>query len=237
MLAELHQNVIVTGAGSGLGAALTAQLASQGYHVAALSRSADKLERLVTQYKRVTPFVVDLSCEEEVSQVFSKLATWEAPFTKVFCCAGSGQFGPLASYNQSTIQHMVNDNLLSMMLVAQAAIGLMRNHNKDTNGALIHVMSSAAQVGKANETVYCAMKWGCRGFTEALRVELSGTNIQVVGVYPSGMQTAFWQNNAVAHDQYEQYMHPDEVAKIILLNLQEMDSCYTADIVINKIKR
>ncbi|MBU2711158.1 SDR family NAD(P)-dependent oxidoreductase [Zooshikella harenae] len=235
MSAELNQNVVVTGAGSGLGAALTAQLSSQGYHVVALGRSLDKLEQLVTQYKQVTPFVVDLSCEEEVSQIFSELAVWQAPFTKVFCCAGSGKFGPLANYNQVTIQHMVNDNLISMMLVAQAALGLFRH--QDSAGTLINVMSSAAQVGKANETVYCAMKWGCRGFTEALRAELAGTNIQVVGVYPSGMRTAFWQKGTVTHDQYSQYMDPDEVARIILLNLQEMSSCYTSDIVINKLKR
>ncbi|MBU2708293.1 SDR family NAD(P)-dependent oxidoreductase [Zooshikella marina] len=230
-----NKNAIVTGAGSGLGSALTAQLTTQGYHVAALGRTESKLEKLAAQYKQVTPFQVDLSCEKDVKQIFSTLANWQEPFTKVFCCAGSGKFGPIGEYNQAAIQQMVNDNLLSMMLVAQAAIGLMcRQH---TPGLLINVMSSAAQIGKANETVYCAMKWGCRGFTEALRAELADTNIKVVGVYPSGMKTDFWQAHSVNHDQYSHYMNPDEVASVIMANLQEMPSCYTADIVINKQKR
>jgi short-subunit dehydrogenase len=58
---------------------------------------------------------------------------------------------------------------------------------------IINIMSTSAHIGRPEETIYCAAKFGARGFTEALRAELKGTKRNIIAVYPGGMKTDFWK--------------------------------------------
>jgi short-subunit dehydrogenase len=82
---------------------------------------------------------------------------------------------------------------------------------------IVNVMSTAALTGKPNETVYCAAKWGARGYTEALRAEAKG--VRVVAVYPGGMNTPFWAGDGKAAG----FMDPGEVAGKIVSAIFESD--------------
>lgn len=86
---------------------------------------------------------------------------------------------------------MVESNLISTILVAQQTVRLIG----EKGGVLANVLSSAAQVGKANESLYCASKWGMRGFLESLRAELKGSQLRLVNLYPSGIRSEFWDNS------------------------------------------
>lgn len=59
-------------------------------------------------------------------------------------------------------------------------------------GTIVNIVSTAGLEGKVTESVYCASKFGVRGFTESLALELSGTAINVCAVYMGGMRTEFW---------------------------------------------
>ena len=59
---------------------------------------------------------------------------------------------------------------------------------------IVNIMSTSALIGRAEETIYCAAKWGARGYTEALRTELKGTKRNIIAVYPGGMKTDFWKS-------------------------------------------
>src|SRR5205809_655464 len=69
---------------------------------------------------------------------------------------------------------------------------------------------AAAEVGKPNETVYCAAKWGARGYSEALRAEAKGTKLRVMTAAPGGMNTPFWPQPR------PDFMDPREVASVIV---------------------
>jgi short-subunit dehydrogenase len=80
-------------------------------------------------------------------------------------------------------------------------------------------MSTAALAGKPGETVYCAAKWGARGYTEVLRAELKET--RVLAVYPGGMKTPFWSSDP---RRAANFMDPKEIAGRIV------DAIFNSDV-------
>ena len=85
------------------------------------------------------------------------------------------------------------------------------------------------------ETIYCAAKWGARGYTEALRTEFKGTNRNIIAVYPGGMKTDFWKIPGQNRD-ISSFMNPAEVAEKIVNAVIVTDKMFVTDITINRKK-
>src|SRR5207244_11960062 len=85
--------------------------------------------------------------------------------------AGVGIFGPAGSYGEKDIDLVLDANLKATIVFCNALFLRFAEHG----GTIVNVLSTAALVGKPNESVYCAAKWGARGYTEALRAEAKGT--------------------------------------------------------------
>ena len=83
-----------------------------------------------------------------------------------------------------------------------------------SNRTIVNVMSTAALTGKKGESVYCAAKWGARGYTLALQAEIPQ---RVLAVYPGGMNTAFWP------EERANFMDPKEIAARIVAAVFETD--------------
>jgi short-subunit dehydrogenase len=96
-------------------------------------------------------------------------------------------------------------------------------------------MSTSALFGRAEETIYCAAKWGARGYTEALRTELKGTKRNIIAVYPGGMRTDFWKIPGQNRDIIS-FMDPAEVASGIVNAVIVSDKMLVTDITINRKK-
>jgi len=121
-------------------------------------------------------------------------------------CAGVGIFGPAGSYDEKAIDDVLDANLKSTIVFCNA---LFPRFARD-GGTIVNVLSTAALTGKPNESVYCAAKWGARGYTEALRAEAKGTRARVLSVAPGGMDTPFWP------ERREGFMDPKEIAAVIV---------------------
>lgn len=65
----------------------------------------------------------------------------------------------------------------------------------EQNLKIANVMSTAATRGNANESVYCATKWGEKGYTQSLKAAYKGSSVTVVGVYPGGIDTDFYRES------------------------------------------
>jgi len=121
-------------------------------------------------------------------------------------CAGEGVFGPAGSYDDAAIARVLDANLLATILFCEALFPRFRTEG----GTIVNVLSTAALIGKPNESVYCAAKWGARGYTEALRAEAKGTKARIMSVAPGGMDTAFWK------ERRSDFMDPNEIAAIVV---------------------
>lgn len=99
---------------------------------------------------------------------------------------------------------------------------------------IINILSTAALKGKKHETIYNAAKFGAKGFLEAVKDELTGTNIEIQVFYPGGMNTPFWDEVNSGYD-FSSFMSPAHVAEeIISMSLNE--NMLITDVVINRRK-
>ena len=119
------------------------------------------------------------------------------------------------------------------MIIASTQV-LKATEEKDVK--IVNIMSSAALRGNKQESVYCATKWGERGYTESLKVAYKGTSVKVIGVYPGGMNTDFYKNSRdyVSEEKQSSFMNPAEVADVILQNVLNENNLTVADIVIER---
>lgn len=190
----LAMNVaIVTGGTSGLGAAVAALLRERGVEVVTVSRREE------------ADVSGDASREDTVATAVAQAESL-GDITILVNCAGTGVFGAAGSYDEHDVRTVIDANLVSMILFCDE---LFPRFTRD-GGIIVNVLSTAALVAKPHESVYCAAKWGARGYTEVLKVEAKGTRARVISVSPGGMQTPFWRQ------QREGFMDPEAVAKEIM---------------------
>src|SRR3954452_9565748 len=166
---------IVTGAWSGLGSSIAELLRSRGTQVVGVSR-------------RATADVSGDAWERDTALRAIEAAERRGAIDLLVNCAGAVIFGPAGSYDEDTITTIINSNLIATINFCELLFPRFKEHG----GTIVNVLSTAALTGKANEPVYCAAKWGARGYGEALKAEAKGTKARIIAVSPGGMNTPFW---------------------------------------------
>lgn len=131
------------------------------------------------------------------------IAATEAQFGKLDCLvnnAGVIVFKRLDDLSEVEIRRIIDINLIGTIIGAQAAIPALER----AGGGSIINMSSADGIAGANSlTAYCASKFGVRGFTKALALELGPRNIRVNSIHPGGIVTPLSNPTNVPRDQYD----------------------------------
>lgn len=223
---------IVTGGSSGLGYTIAKELAARGKNVWLVGRNVEKLDSAVKMLQELNPKVVvnahsmDIALEEKVAAFYKKLDQ-EYEVECLFNVAGVGIFGAAREIAEEDINLVLNSNLKGMILMTSAILQKMESYG----GKIVNVISTAGLKGKKNEALYCASKWGQRGFTEALKAEYKGSNILIYGIYPGGMKTSFWDKSPSF--ETENFMNPEQVAKQIV-DVVLRESLYISEIVIER---
>ena len=90
----------------------------------------------------------------------------------LFNNAGRGLFTRATNSTSALIDAVFEANLKGMILLTSEILRITPEEEELT---IVNIMSTSALLGRAEETIYCAAKWGARGYTEALRTELKGT--------------------------------------------------------------
>lgn len=209
-------NVVITGAGSGLGASLAAKYNQAGYFVVLLGRTKEKLERVAYTFENnnYAVYAVDVSSFEDVQKTFSEIKSTHSTIDILVNNAGVGYFDLAENLENSQVEQMIDINLKGTIYCTQQVLGEMKERNE---GSIINVVSTAGVEGKVTESVYCASKFGVKGFTESILKELEETNVHVHGIYMGGMKTPFWEG-IIEEENTGGLMDPDDVADIILAN-------------------
>ena len=136
-------------------------------------------------------------------------------------CAERGVFRSPADYTPEDVEVSLQ-GLRGMELLTTAVL----RSCGESDLKVVNILSSAALKGRPKEAFYCAAKWGERGYTEALKAAYAGTSVKVIAVYPSGMDTPFWNHSRdyIPSDKSDTFLDPAEVAGMIMENiLQEAD--------------
>lgn len=207
---------VITGAGSGLGTSLAKKYSNDGFHVCLLGRTKDKLERAAKTLPNedYSIFPVDISSKKEVVRVFAQIKESLGFVNVLVNNAGVGVFDLAENITEDAIHQMIDINLKGTIYCTQEVLADMKENN---SGSILNIVSTAGLEGKENESVYCASKFGTRGFHESLLVELKDTDIHLFGAYMGGMATEFW-DGILDESTTADLMDPDDIADIIYHN-------------------
>lgn len=222
---------IITGASRGLGLELALQLTNQKLLVIGVSRNKSNDNRFKDKLttNQIVPIIGDVSDQHTVAGAFAK-ANQLGKCSILINCAGEGVFGKTGSFTREDIDNVLRGNLIGTILFCEAA----KTYFSESGGIIVNVMSTAAHIARANEAIYCASKWGARGYTESLRLECKGSNIDVIAVYPGGMNTDFWKVAKGSKIDSNAFMAATEVAETILQIIKRKPSMYVSDVIINR---
>lgn len=221
--------IVITGAGSGLGASLTKKYSELGYHVVLLGRTKSKLNRTAENLtKDYSIYELDVSSKKDVASVMQSIRDDIGSIDILINNAGVGYFDLTENLSEKSVDDMIDINLKGTIFCTQEVLSGMKKQNK---GTIVNIASTAGMEGKVTETVYCASKFGVRGFTEALAVELQDTPIRVFGAYMGGMKSAFW-DGIYEPEQMENLMDTDDVAEIIVENTKQRALLTVTEVII-----
>ncbi|WP_349409484.1 SDR family oxidoreductase [Pseudalkalibacillus sp. SCS-8] len=210
------KNVLITGAGTGLGRSLALQYGKDGNHVYLIGRRLEPLEKVAQEIQeaggQATPITCDITDYEDVKQHLFTKKLEDISLDLIINNAGTGVFGPLESYGDDEIDQVLATNVKGTINMTRAALPSLVEQG---NGQIMNIISTAGLRGKKNESVYVASKFAVRGFTESLIKELEGTSIKITAVYMGGMDTPFWNETDHIKDR-SRLKSSETVARMIV---------------------
>ncbi len=229
---------VVSGGSSGLGLEIADLIVRSGKNVLILGRKSEKLEAAISRLHKsakncsAESLICNIGNEEDVKNVSTFLSanSWKVEY--LFNNAGMGLFTKAQNSTSVLIDTIFEANLKGMILLTSEILRITPEEQELT---IVNIMSTSALLGRAEETIYCAAKWGARGYTEALRTELKGTKRNIIAVYPGGMKTNFWDIPGQDRD-ISSFMDPAEVAEKIVNAVIVTDKMFVTDITINRKK-
>ncbi|HEY6136214.1 MAG TPA: SDR family NAD(P)-dependent oxidoreductase [Thermoanaerobaculia bacterium] len=180
---------LVTGGSSGIGFATAKLLAERGARVAICGRDREKLERAAKEIG-ATGIAADVAVESDCVNVVAEVVREFDDYNVLVNNAGFGTFGPLLELDLAEMQRIFATNVFGAMVVARESA---RHFVKKNYGNIVNVASSAALRGFAGGTAYAASKFALHGMTECWRAELRKSNVRVMQVNPSEVQTEFFR--------------------------------------------
>lgn len=174
--------VLVTGASSGIGAAIAHVLVSQGHTVYGTGRHVQSN----TFVNGVQMINMDVRDEFQVQQVIQDIVERSGRIDVVVNNAGLGMVGAVELSNDLEVRSLFETNVFGVLNVCRHTVPVMRNTG---GGYVINVTSMAGRMGLPFRGIYCATKSAVEGFSEAMSMELKQFNIHVVILEPGDFKT------------------------------------------------
>ena len=171
---------VVTGAGRGIGRAVSLRLAERGCDVALLARTVEEIEavagEIVAKGRRAIALRCDVANGAEVAHAARRIYEELGVPSTVVCNAGVVRRVSVVDMSEVDWDHVVDVNLKGAFLIARALLPGMIQARR---GRLVAVSSISATLGTPLLSAYCAAKWGIIGFVKSLAEELRGQGLQV----------------------------------------------------------
>lgn len=180
---------LVTGGSSGIGLETARQLIARGARVAICGRDRAKLERAAKEIGAIA-IHADVGIEDDCVRLVEEVIGRFDDYNVLVNNAGFGTFGPLVDLEIEDMQRVFATNVFGAMVVARESA---RHFVERDYGNIVNVASSAALRGFAGGTAYVASKFALHGMTECWRAELRKSNVRVMQINPSEVQTEFYR--------------------------------------------
>jgi len=175
-------HALVTGGGTGIGAAIARALASEGAKLTLVGRRREKLEEVAASIgEHFAIASADVTDRQQVEAAFASARAAQGPVTILINNAGAAAGAPFAKVTEALWRDMLAVNLDGMFHCCQAALPDLLAAEA---GRIVTIASMAGLHGFAYAAPYIAAKHGAVGLTRALAAEFAKTNLTVNGVCP-----------------------------------------------------
>lgn len=182
--------ILVTGGGSGLGAALCEQLAAEGARVAVSDIDEQRAHAVATKLKEsgadVMACIMDVGVAADVAECMDAVVRQFGKLDAIVNSAGVDVTAPIDQLEADVWERVLRTNLTGPFLMAK-----LGKNRLSPGGHIVNVASTAARRAWPNASAYHASKWGLMGLSHALHAELRGMGIKVSAVIAGGMRTPF----------------------------------------------
>lgn len=217
---ESNKTVLITGASSGMGAAIAQQLAKENYNLILMARQQDKLNKVADickQYgNKILTFAADLQDRNSFVENWQKASENLGNVHHIILNHGIGYFSPFEE--DKHWEETIDINLKSHMFITQVILPhLLKYAEINKPLTLIYIASTLAKQVASNVAAYCASKYGLLGFAESIYEEVRHKGIRVSVVCPGYVNTPMVQSHGV---DVNKMMQPDDIAGLIAYILQ-----------------
>lgn len=189
-----NQTILITGASSGIGQETAYKLAMRGANLILTARRVDRLEAVKSQCEKIgtgqfVVFPMDLAQVDHIDRLLQFIDKKEMTVDVLINNAGFGHAGAFVEMDFQTIHNLFQVNVLGLMYLTQKIAIQMLDQGK---GQIINLASLAGKVATADYAVYAATKAAVISFSNALRMELKGFNIDLTVVNFGPVDTPFF---------------------------------------------
>ena len=229
---NLHRRVaLVTGAGRGIGKAVSVSLAKAGCRVVLAARTREQIEavqkEILSQGGEALAIPTDLTVDEDIQRLVEASQSKWGVVDILINNAGWGKRAPVVGASLTDWDQTFRLNLRAPMVLAKA---LLPNMIAKREGAVINIGSISGKTGEANGAAYSASKFGLIGFTESLYEEVREHSIKVAVILPGFVDTPLIPPNRQL--ERSKMIQADDIAQTVLFVLTSPATCCPVEITV-----
>lgn len=212
-----NKTIVITGASDGIGKQISLRLAKEGTNLALIARDKNRLDEVKAEVIKsgaldAKVYSCDVRNTSELTKTVGKIITDFKMVDILINNAGVWQkLGQLDEIESEVIDEVISTNLSALIHTTKLFLPYLKARDE---AAIINVSSKSGVIAQEGQSVYTASKYGVRGFTEVLQLDLKDTNIKVAGLYQGGINTQMF---AKTGDKFpiERFTEPADLADVV----------------------
>ena len=218
---------VVAGVGPGNGTAFTRKFAREGYRVAMLARSAERLEKLEADIAGSRAYPVDITDREAVGEVFARIDSDLGPVDVLVHNAAAGAFNSFTEVKPETLELCFHTNVMSLLHLGQAAVERMLERGA---GAIVVIGNTSAWRGKAHYAAFAPTKAAQRILAQSMARGLGPRGIHVAYVIIDAVIDLAWTRRRMPDRPDEFYIQPGAIAETVYHVAHQDRSAWTFEV-------